>query len=189
MPKHDFLLSYELEAVFDGFTDEQAGRLIKAIFDYEIRREVTEFGDPFLQMMFDTVIRPKSDANIKRYEETCQKLRQNAHTRWSRAKSKNAKHANESNCMQGYANDAIAYNECKGMQNMQTGVDNDIDKSLSIKGEDEKVVEDFFHLLGPRKISAGKKLKLLRLYKEAIKTKPKEDVERELLDYLSSDTE
>ena len=190
MPKHEFLLHYELESVFDGFTDEQAGRLIKAMFDYEKRREVTVFDDPLLEMMFNNVIRPKLDENLKRYEETCKRLRENVQTRWSRYKAKkNTNDTSRYNCIQNvqeYTKDTSRYND---IQNIQVGVDNDIDKSLSIKGEDEKVVEDFLHLLGPRKISPGKKLKLLRRYREAVKIRPKEDVERELLDYLSSDTD
>ena len=180
MPKHDFLLSYELEAVFDSFTDEQAGRLIKAVFDYEKRKELPDFGDPLLQMMFDTVIKVKSDENAEAYILRCEQQRKKVQKRWEKAKKDTAVYRGKN----GIPEIPVYTNDTKA-----TDIDNDIDKSLSIKGEDEKVVEDFLHLLGPRKIPTGKKLRLLRRYKEAVKTRPKEDVERELLDYLSSDTD
>ena len=172
MAKHEFLLHYELESVFDGFTDEQAGKLIKAMFDYEKRREVQAFDDPLLEMMFNNVIRPKLDENLKRYEETCKRMRQNVQARWSRYEEKKN------------INDTSRY---KAIQNIQVGVDNDIDKSLSIYDEAQKTVQDFLELLGDRKISAGKKFKLMQQYKEMRKTKQKEDVDRELLDFLAEE--
>ena len=188
MAKHEFLLHYELESVFDGFTDEQAGKLIKAMFDYEKRREVQAFDDPLLEMMFNNVIRPKLDENLKRYEETCKRMRQNVQTRWSRYKEKkNTNDTSRYNSIQNvqeYTNDTSRY---KAIQNIQVGVDNDIDKSLSIYDEAQKTVQDFLELLGDRKISAGKKFKLMQQYKEMRKTKQKEDVDRELLDFLAEE--
>ena len=200
MAKHEFLLHYELESVFDGFTDEQAGKLIKAMFDYEKRREVQAFDDPLLEMMFNNVIRPKLDENLKRYEETCKRMRQNVQARWSRYKEK--KNTNDTSRYNGiqnvqeYTNDTSRY---KAIQNIQVGVDidNDNDKSLSISNESlsnepqfleaQKTVKDFLELLGDRKISPGKKLKLMQRYKEMRKTKQKEDVDRELLDFLAEE--
>lgn len=200
MAKHEFLLHYELESVFDGFTDEQAGKLIKAMFDYEKRREVQAFDDPLLEMMFNNVIRPKLDENLKRYEETCKRMRQNVQTRWSRYKEKkNTNDTSRYNSIQNvqeYTNDTSRY---KAIQNIQVGVDidNDNDKSLSISNESlsndpqfleaQKTVKDFLELLGDRKISPGKKLKLMQRYKEMRKTKQKEDVDRELLDFLAEE--
>ena len=200
MAKHEFLLHYELESVFDGFSDEQAGKLIKAMFDYEKRREVQAFDDPLLEMMFNNVIRPKLDENLKRYEETCKRMRQNVQTRWSRYKEKkNTNDTSRYNSIQNvqeYTNDTSRY---KAIQNIQVGVDidNDNDKSLSISNESlsndpqfleaQKTVKDFLELLGDRKISPGKKLKLMQRYKEMRKTKQKEDVDRELLDFLAEE--
>lgn len=176
MPKHDFLLSYELEAVFDSFTDEQAGRLIKAVFDYEKRKELPEFGDPLLQMMFDTVIKQKSDDNAKAYILRCEQQRKNAEKRW-KGKGSMPRHTTAYNGMPNmppHANDA-----------KHADIDIDIDKSISIDAEAQKLTKEFFELLGESKLSMSKRMELFRKYKEARKSRSKEDVDRELLDYLS----
>ena len=173
MPKHDFLLSYELEAVFDSFTDEQAGRLIKAVFDYEKRKELPEFGDPLLQMMFDTVIKQKSDENAKAYILRCEQQRKNAQRRW-KDKEKMPRHTTAYNGIPSHA-----------MAAKHADIDIDIDKSISIKDEAQKIAEDFLELLGSRKLSTSKQLSLMKKYREMRKEAPKEDVDRQLLDYLA----
>ena len=176
MPKHDFLLSYELEAVFDGFTDEQAGRLIKAVFDYEKRKELPEFGDPLLQMMFDTVIKQKSDENAKAYILRCEQQRKKVQKRWEKAKNNTAVYSGKN----GIPNIPLYTNDTK-----HTDIDIDIDKSISIKDEAQKIAEDFLELLGSRKLSTSKQLSLMKKYREMRKEAPKEDVDRQLLDYLA----
>ena len=127
-------------------------------------------------------------------------MRQNVQTRWSRYKEKkNTNDTSRYNSIQNvqeYTNDTSRY---KAIQNIQVGVDidNDNDKSLSISNESlsndpqfleaQKTVKDFLELLGDRKISPGKKLKLMQRYKEMRKTKQKEDVDRELLDFLAEE--
>lgn len=176
MPKHDFLLSYELEAVFDSFTDEQAGRLIKAVFDYEKRKELPEFGDPLLQMMFDTVIKQKSDDNAKAYILRCEQQRKNIQKRWTKAKNNTMVY----NGKNGIPKIPLYTNDTK-----HTDIDIDIDKSISIDAEAQKLTKEFFELLGESKLSMSKRMELFRKYKEARKSRSKEDVDRELLDYLS----
>lgn len=194
MPKHDFLLSYELESVFDSFTDEQAGRLIKAVFDYEKRKELPVFGDQLLQMMFDTVIKQKSDENTKAYKLRCEQQRENAKRRW-KGRGKMPTHATACNGMPNMPSDAMGYN---GMPNMPThamdadiDIDNDNDKSLSIstecQSETEKIVRDFSQVIGKRKISVKKRFELMSKYKEMRAEKPKEEVDQALLDYLAQE--
>lgn len=175
MPKHDFLLSYELEAVFDSFSDEQAGRLIKAVFDYEKRKELPEFGDPLLQMMFDTVIKQKSDENAKAYILRCEQQRRNVQKRWNNRKAKG-----DTTVFNGIPKIPSYTNDTK-----HTDIDIDIDKSISIDDDAEKITKDFFQLLGKTKIPTQKKMQLYHKYKVMRAESPKEDVDRELLDYLS----
>lgn len=179
MARHDFLLSFELESVFDGFSDEQAGKLIKATFDYEKRRELTEFGDPLLQMMFDTVIRQKSDNNAEAYRLRCERQRANVLRRWEKGKTDTMVYDGKSGIpkIPPYTNDT-----------KRTDIDIDIDKSMSIYNDEAKnFVEDFLALVADRKLSTGKKLRLLRQYTELRKTRAKEDVDRELLDSFAEE--
>ena len=171
-------MSYELEAVFDSFTDEQAGRLIKAVFDYEKRGELPEFEDPLLKMIFDTVIRQKSDANAEAYKLRCEQQRKNAEKRWKGKKN--------------MPSHTTAYN---GMPNMpphaddakHADIDIDIDKSISIKDDAAKLTEEFLQLTDGIKIATGKKLNLMRKYREMRQEAPKEEVDRQLLDYLGQE--
>lgn len=183
MPRKDFLLAYLLESVFDNLSDEQAGKLIKAIFDYEIRKEEPAFEDSMLQFVFDTVIKPKSEDNMEKYQQTCESRRKNAQSRWKRSgKQMHTNDANAYKCMQNmqmHTNDA---NECK---RYRYDIDNDNDKSLSISTEAEKIAEDFSQLLGNRKIGTRKRLDLFRKYQEMRKTRSREEVDSELLDYLA----
>lgn len=180
MAKHEFLLHYELESVFDGFSDEQAGRLIKAVFDYEKRKELPEFGDPLLQMMFDTVIKQKSDENAKAYALRCEQQRKNVQKRWERRK----KSAKNTMVYDGIPKIPPYTNDTK-----HTDIDIDIDKSISIDAEAQKLTKEFFELLGESKLIMSKRMELFRKYKEARKSRSKEDVDRELLDFLANEAE
>ena len=162
-------MSYELEAVFDSFTDEQAGRLIKAVFDYEKRKELPEFGDPLLQMIFDTVIRQK---------QKCDMQRKKVQKRWEKAKKNTTVYNGKSGIpkIPMYTNDTE-----------HTDIDIDIDKSISIKDDAAKLTEEFLQLTDGIKIATGKKLNLMRKYREMRQEAPKEEVDRQLLDYLGQE--
>lgn len=171
-------MSYELEAVFDGFTDEQAGRLIKAVFDYEKRGELPEFEDPLLKMIFDTVIRQKSDANAEAYKQKCEMQRKKVQKRWEKAKKNTTVYNGKSGIpkIPMYTNDTE-----------HTDIDIDIDKSISIKDDAAKLTKEFLQLTDGIKIETGKKLNLLRKYREMRQEAPKEEVDRQLLDYLGQE--
>jgi len=180
MPRRDFLLAYLLETVFDNLSDEQAGQLIKAIFDYEIRREEPTFDDEMLQFVFDTVIKPKSDENMESYNKRCERQRSNVLKRWGKGKNDTTVYDGKSGMpkIPPYTNDT---------KHTDIDIDNDNDKSLSISTEAAKIAGDFSQLLGNRKISIKKRLELLRRYREMRETRSKEEVDQELLDYLAQE--
>ena len=69
--KDSFILYTEQKAVIDKLTDEQAGKLIKAIYEY-----VATGTTPQLDMTIDLVITPfitTLDKNKEKYEATCKK--------------------------------------------------------------------------------------------------------------------
>ena len=80
--KESFLLSLDDEVLFNRLTDEQAGKLIKAIFLYEKTGETSnlEFG---LDLAF-TTIQVKLDKNREKYKAKCEKNKENANKRWEK---------------------------------------------------------------------------------------------------------
>ena len=93
----------EQKAVIDKLTDEQAGKLIKAIYEY-----VATGNTPQLDMTIDLVITPfitTLDKNKEKYEATCKKRAE------AGAKGGKQKVANASKCKQNVANVADNDNE------------------------------------------------------------------------------
>ncbi len=81
--KKSFVLYCDLDDVFSFLTDEEAGQLIKAVFAFEIRGEVTEFTDRMLQSSYkritDSLIR-----NREKYAEISEERRKAACKRWEK---------------------------------------------------------------------------------------------------------
>ena len=81
--KNSFVLYYDLDEVFSFLTDEEAGRLIKAVFAFETRGEVTEFSDRMMQSSYkritDSLLR-----NRKKYNEICEERRKAINKRWEK---------------------------------------------------------------------------------------------------------
>ena len=99
--KDSFILYTEQKAVIDKLTDEQAGKLIKAIYEY-----VATGKTPKLDMTIDLVITPfiiTLDKNKEKYEETCRKRAE------AGSKGGKQKVANASKSKQNVAN--VADNE------------------------------------------------------------------------------
>ena len=83
--KNSFVLYCDLNEVFSLLTDEEAGQLIKAVFDFELRGEVTEFSDRMLQSAYkritDSLLR-----NREKYAEICEKRRCAIQKRWEKVR-------------------------------------------------------------------------------------------------------
>ena len=78
LEKVNFLLAYNLESVFDELPDEDAGKLIKAIFDYEIKNKSPDFKKgTLLYFAFFTNIKIQMDHNAERYKERCDRNKTN----------------------------------------------------------------------------------------------------------------
>lgn len=74
-PKGFFTYFHHIE-VLEKLSDEQAGRLYKALTRYGDTGELTEFPeDPACEIVF-TLMRGEIDANFERYSEVCEKRRE-----------------------------------------------------------------------------------------------------------------
>lgn len=78
--KNSFVVYAELEKQINRMTDSQAGQLFRAMFVYN-RGEEPAFGDPMVAMAFDFV-QPVMDRNRDKYEQRCERNRQNILKRW-----------------------------------------------------------------------------------------------------------
>ena len=76
MPKKSFLVYYDLEEQTKTFTDEQLGKLLRAMFAYEKRGEIMQCDDPYVTMAFNFVCVQLREGKEK-YENRCAVNREN----------------------------------------------------------------------------------------------------------------
>ncbi len=126
--KNSFILYTEQKAVIDKLTDEQAGKLIKAIYAHETGEEME------LDSILDLVITPfltVLEKDKEKYEEKCEKKAQ------AGAKGGKQRVANQANAKQTQANQAIA-TFAKQNQANQADNDNEYDNDNDLKKENIK---------------------------------------------------
>ncbi len=93
--KKSFLVYHDTKKMIDVLTDEQAGRLFKALFNFAIYGEVTDFSkDGMLFMAFGFMSAQMERDGIK-YEKKCEKNRQIAMEREKKKREKNSTNVNE----------------------------------------------------------------------------------------------
>lgn len=85
--KDSFILYLEQREVFDNLTDEQAGKIIKTIFEYEATKQVPEL-EQLLKIIF-IPIKQTLDRNSVKYEKTCERNKENIKKRWDKKDTKN----------------------------------------------------------------------------------------------------
>lgn len=74
--KKGFIVYFDLEEQTKDFTDEQRGKLFRAMFAYASRGEEIEIDDPGVKLAFGFLkVTLREDA--KRYEEKCRKNAEN----------------------------------------------------------------------------------------------------------------
>lgn len=84
-----FTVAYEHQAIYDSLPDEEAGRLIKSLFDYEVKRILPIFNlederEEVLHGIFFWVLKPYSDKQRERYIAFCEKQRNNVQKRYEK---------------------------------------------------------------------------------------------------------
>ena len=124
--KNSFILYTEQKAVIDKLTDEQAGKLIKAIYAHETGEEME------LDAILDLVITPfltVLEKDKEKYAEKCEKRAQ------AGAKGGKQRVANQANAKQTQANQA---NATFAKQNQANQADNDNEYDNDFKKENIK---------------------------------------------------
>ena len=89
MAKDSFILYLEQKSIFEMLTDEEAGRLIKAIFEYEDTGQLLSL-DRALHIAF-IPIKNTLDRNKQKYEKVVERNKKNIEKRWENENIKNTK--------------------------------------------------------------------------------------------------
>lgn len=76
--QESFVLYFSDKGIFDSLTDEEAGILMRGIFDFKIDGVIPEFESPLVNMGF-SVIKGHLERDAKKYDSECAKRRKNAH--------------------------------------------------------------------------------------------------------------
>lgn len=87
MEKESFILYLEQQEIFEMLTDEEAGKLIKAIFEYEKTRKISEVERP-IQIAF-MPIKIVLDKNREKYNKKVEANKKNIEKRWNKENTKN----------------------------------------------------------------------------------------------------
>ncbi len=81
--KKALLLHYDLFDTFSLLSDEELGKLLRAVFEYDISGNMPEFEDRLLTACFLRIAECLDRNNI-RYEEVCQKKAEAMKRRWEK---------------------------------------------------------------------------------------------------------
>lgn len=83
--KKSFVLYHDFRNWFSLLTDEELGRLIRAIFDYEMNKTLPENLNEKEQIAF-LMVRDTLDRDREKYERVCNRNKENARVRWEKMK-------------------------------------------------------------------------------------------------------
>ena len=84
--KKGFLLLNNQIEIIETLTDEQAGQLLKAFYDYNLGKEIKLNG---LMLTVFSNFKIVFDENEQKYQETCEKNKKNIENYWKRVKEQN----------------------------------------------------------------------------------------------------
>lgn len=138
MKRDSFVLFTEQKEIFDMLTDEEAGKLIKAIYHYVDTREVIKLDDK-LQIAMIT-IKQSIDKNFKKWEETKEK-RSNAgkkgmDSRWGNDEQKNI--TNDNNVINVITNDNKNNNVMETITNITDNVNVNVNDNVNVNVNNNK---------------------------------------------------
>lgn len=107
--KNSFIMFVDYKEKFKKLSDEQMGKLIRAVFEYEDSGVEPDMDDLIVSMAFD-VIKVDLDKNHAKYEEIVEK-RKEAGRKGGKCKQVQAKEANARFAKQTQANQAVNDND------------------------------------------------------------------------------
>ena len=116
--KKSFMIYLDNEKQVNMLTDEQAGKLFKALFEFAKDGTETDFNDGMIAMAF-SFMADSIKRDTEKYESICQKRAENIKKRWNKKQD------------EGNTNDTNVYN-CNFCNTNHTHIDKDIDKDKDI---------------------------------------------------------
>lgn len=119
--KKGFLLLNNQVEIIETLTNEQAGQLLKAFYDYNLGKEIKLNG---LMLTVFSNFKIVFDENEQKYQETCEKNKKNIENYWKRVKEQNT---NEYDRIQSNTN---VY-ERKRMNTMATNININTNKNIN----------------------------------------------------------
>lgn len=136
MKKTYFVLHTDKADAVACLSNEQAGKLLKAMFEYNSDDSSLAFDDDVVKLAF-TFFKASFDADAERYERICERRRA------AGKKGGLAKQANASNCQQEVANGSKP-SQIQTQTQIQTQIE-DISTTPSSSKEDSEVVDVLTH--------------------------------------------
>ena len=139
-----FIVYKDLHAVVDELTDEQAGQLFKGMIAYSAEGTEPKF-DGVLKFIF-IPIKQQMDRDSEKYDEKCEKNRENIKKRWAKRK--------DSNVYDGIRTDTNYTNtKTKTNTDTKTNTNTDTDTTTTTKtnaasqqGGSRSLVDDDFNI-------------------------------------------
>ncbi len=98
------LLYYDYLSHFNFLTDEQLGKIVRAMLDYEINGVLPEFSEPIMQMTF-SFVRSNLDRDREKFIERCQKNAENGKKGGRPSKTDNFDSSQSDNIRPDYQSD------------------------------------------------------------------------------------
>lgn len=135
--KSSFVLYTRYREQINMLNDEQAGQLMKAIFDYQAMGEAA-IEDPVVAMLW-SVMKQQLDIDNEKYQETCAKRKEagakGGKSKNSKSENKEAKQANATFAKQTKAKQADNDNE------YENEIDNENDSDMSSSSDDYEDID------------------------------------------------
>lgn len=85
--KDSFILYVDQKELIDTLSDSEAGKLLKAIFEYETTQKLPKLSKT-LNLVF-IPIKNALDRNREKYKKACEKNKKNISKRWNKENTKN----------------------------------------------------------------------------------------------------
>lgn len=121
--KKSFMIYLDNEKQVNMLTDEQAGKLFKALFEFAKDGTETDFNDGMIAMAF-SFMADSIKRDTEKYESICQKRAENIKKRWNKKQN------------EGNTNDTNVYN-CNFCNTNHTHIDKDKDIDIDIDKDKE----------------------------------------------------
>lgn len=174
-----FIIYTSYLKIFEQLTDAQLGQLTRHMLSFAKTGKEPSIEDPLVKLSF-AFIKDDMERNQRKYEEKCERLRENARKRWdkkqldSEASEDMQKHTNVCKSMQMHANAQIAMHNDNEYVNDNVD-DNDVSKETNILEPSKEASMQSFSEKNvcaasePQKISEKKKSKKGEIDYAAIK--------------------